>query len=95
MKRSAQPLPSGSRTTLAGYGYTGVIVAILGGLRPWGVVVAAILFGALVNGSTLMQIETGVPSALVYAVEAIALLSFLAGRAAGSFRLRRTGGHAG
>ena len=80
---------------VAGYGYTGVIVAILGGLRPWGVVAAAILFGALVNGSTLMQIETGVPSALVYAVEAIALLSFLAGRAAGSFRLRRTGGHAG
>ena len=32
-----------------GFGYTGIIVAILGGLHPLGVVVAAILFGGLVN----------------------------------------------
>jgi ABC-type uncharacterized transport system permease subunit len=74
---------------LASYGYTGIIVAILGQLNPWGVVIAAILFGALVNGATFMQIKTGVPSALIYAIEAIVLLFYLAGGAASSFRLRR------
>lgn len=72
-----------------GYGYAGIVVAILGGLRPWGVVAAAILFGALVNGATFMQIATGVPSALIYAIEAIILLFYLAGWAASGFRLRR------
>jgi simple sugar transport system permease protein len=75
---------------LATYGYTGIIVAILGQLNPLGVVIAAILFGALVNGATFMQIKTGVPSALIYAIEAIILLFYLAGWAAASFRLRRT-----
>jgi len=37
---------------LTGYGYTGIIVAILGQLRPWGVVAAALVFGALVTGAT-------------------------------------------
>lgn len=74
---------------LATYGYTGIIVAILGQLNPWGVVIAAILFGALVNGATFMQIKTGVPSALIYAIEAIILLFYLAGWAASSFKLKR------
>ena len=74
---------------IAGYGYTGIVIAILGQLRPWGVVAAALLFGALVNGATLMQIRTGVPSALIYAIEAIILLFFLVGWAACSFRVRR------
>jgi ABC-type uncharacterized transport system permease subunit len=75
---------------LLGYGYSGIIVAILGQLHPAGIVVAAILFGALLNGATLMQIETGVPSAMIYAVQAILLLFFLAGWALCGFRLRRT-----
>jgi ABC-type uncharacterized transport system permease subunit len=77
---------------LVGYGYSGMIVAILGQLHPAGIVAAAILFGALLNGATLMQIETGVPSALIYAVQAILLLFFLAGWAICFYRLRRTGG---
>lgn len=74
---------------LTSYGYTGIIVAILGLLNPWGVVIAALLFGALVNGATFMQIKTGVPSALIYAIEAILLLFYLAGWAASSFKLKR------
>ena len=74
---------------ITSYGYTGIIVAILGLLNPWGVVIAAILFGALVNGATFMQIKTGVPSALIYAIEAILLLFYLAGWAASSFKLKR------
>ncbi|TPK60085.1 ABC transporter permease [Mesorhizobium sp. B2-4-19] len=74
---------------IAGYGYSGIIVAILGQLHPLGVVVASVLFGALLNGATLMQIKTGVPSALIYAIQAILLLFFLAGWATCNFRLRR------
>jgi simple sugar transport system permease protein len=75
--------------TLGGLGYTGIIIAILGQLSPRGVVIAALLFGALLNGSTLMQIKTGVPSALIYAIEAIILMFFLIAWAASRFRLRR------
>ncbi len=74
---------------VAGYGYSGIVVAILGQFRPWRVVAAAILFGALVNGATFMQIKTGVPSALIYAIEAIILLFYLGGWAASGLRLRR------
>ncbi|HEX9448598.1 MAG TPA: ABC transporter permease, partial [Dongiaceae bacterium] len=38
--------------TLNGLGYVGIIIAILGQLSPRGVVVAALLFGVLLNGST-------------------------------------------
>ena len=75
--------------TLGGLGYTGIIIAILGQLSPRGVVVAAVLFGALLNGATLMQIKTGVPSALIYAIEAIILMFFLTAWAFSQFRLRR------
>jgi simple sugar transport system permease protein len=75
--------------TLGGIGYAGIIIAILGQLSPRGVVVAALLFGALLSGSTLMQIKTGVPSALIYAIEAIILMFFLVAWAVSRFRLRR------
>ena len=77
--------------TLGGLGYTGIIIAILGQLSPRGVVAAALLFGALLNGATLMQIKTGVPSALIYAIEAIILMFFLIAWALSQFRLRRLG----
>jgi simple sugar transport system permease protein len=75
--------------TLGGLGYTGIIVAILGQLRPLGVVAAALIFGVLLNGATLMQIKSGVPSALIYAIEAIILMFFLVAWAASEFRLRK------
>jgi len=72
-----------------GYGYTGIIIALLGRLNPIGVVIAAIFFGALVNGSTSMQIITGVPVALVYCVEAIVLIFVLSADIISRYRIRR------
>jgi general nucleoside transport system permease protein len=43
------------------YGITGITVALLGRARPLGVVLSAILFGALDAGSTVMQAATSVP----------------------------------
>lgn len=75
---------------LANLGYTGIIIAILGQLDPRGIVIAAILFGALENGATFMQVMTNVPSALIYAIEAIVLMLFLIARAASEIRIRRS-----
>src|ERR1041385_7200263 len=43
-----------------GYGFTAIAVALLGQLRPEGVVAAALLFGALEAGSNSMQRAAGV-----------------------------------
>jgi ABC-type uncharacterized transport system permease subunit len=74
-----------------GYGYTGIIVAMLAGLNPIGVIPAAILFGALINGSAQMRIATGVPTALTSAIQAIVLLSLLSAQVLTRFRVRRSG----
>jgi ABC-type uncharacterized transport system permease subunit len=72
-----------------GYGYTGIIVAMLAGLDPVGVLPAAILFGALINGSAQMRIATGVPTALTYAIQAIVLLFLLSAQVISRYRIRR------
>jgi simple sugar transport system permease protein len=71
-----------------GFGYTGIIIAMLGGLHPLGVILAAIFFGGLINGSFMLQIVTGVPSALVSAIQAVVLLFLLGARAAVAYRVR-------
>ncbi len=60
-----------------GYGYSAIAVALLGGLRPSGVLVAAFLFGALEAGAGRMQRFAGVPAAMTYLAEAMILLSVL------------------
>ena len=77
-----------------GYGYTGIIVAMLAGLNPIGVIPSAILFGALINGSAQMRIATGVPTALTYAIQAIVLLFLLSAQVIARYRIRRVE-HAG
>jgi general nucleoside transport system permease protein len=57
-----------------GYGFTGIAVALLGGLHPIGVVVAGILFGALQAGAGAMQREAGVPAVAVSVVEAVIII---------------------
>lgn len=71
----------------AGYGFMGIVVAMLGGLRPFPVVIAGLLFGGLINGSFLMQVMTGVPTAIVYVVQAIVLIVVVSTRAAAGHSL--------
>jgi simple sugar transport system permease protein len=61
----------------SGYGYTGILIALLGRLNPLGVVPASIFFGALVNGSTSMQIKYSVPVPLVYTLQGVMLIFLL------------------
>lgn len=57
-----------------GYGFTGIAVALLGGLHPAGVFVAGILIAGLEAGAGAMQREAGVPAVAVYVVEAVIIV---------------------
>jgi general nucleoside transport system permease protein len=57
-----------------GYGFTGIAVALLGGLNPPGVLLSGIFMGALEAGAGAMQREAGVPSVAVYVVEAVIII---------------------
>ncbi|RPI27948.1 MAG: ABC transporter permease [Chloroflexota bacterium] len=48
-----------------GYGFTGIVVALFGGLHPLGAIPASVLFGGLVVGADQMQRSVQVPSALI------------------------------
>jgi general nucleoside transport system permease protein len=49
----------------SGYGFTGIVAALLGKLHPLGTIPAAYLFGSLLVGADKMQRAVQVPSALV------------------------------
>jgi len=52
-----------------GYGFDGIAVALVGRNHPLGVVLAAVLFGALERGGPMMQAAAGVPKAVVWIVQ--------------------------
>ena len=85
-----QPLTFNSYGT---YGFDGITVALLGRARPFGVVLAGLLFGALNGGGTLMEAATGVPSDVVDVIKGLIVLLVAAPPLIRLlFRLRRTGG---
>jgi simple sugar transport system permease protein len=60
-----------------GYGFTAIAVALLARLSPAGILVSAVLFGALEAGAAAMQRDAGVPAVAVYVAEAVTILSVL------------------
>ena len=46
-------------------GYTAVLIALIAGNRPWGVLVASVAFAAMQVGANSMQRQLGIPSAIV------------------------------
>jgi simple sugar transport system permease protein len=56
------------------YGFTGITVALLGRAKPFGVVLAALLFGALDAGSTVMQAATSVPVDITEVIQGLIVL---------------------
>lgn len=61
------------------YGATGIVVALLGGLHPLGVVIASILFGGLIIGFDAMTRAVRVPGSIVFVMQAVIVLFVLAG----------------
>ena len=57
-----------------GYGFDAIAIALLGKSNPAGVVLAAILFGAMRNGATRMQFLTQIPVDIISVIQALILL---------------------
>ena len=64
----------------SGYGFTGIVAALFGGLHPIGLIPASILFGGLLVGADKMQRAVQVPSALIDAILGLIVL-FVVGSA--------------
>lgn len=60
------------------WGFLGIPVALLGGLHPLGVIPAAVYFGALFAGSDQLSRFTPAGTSLVYVIQAVAVLGFVA-----------------
>jgi ABC-type uncharacterized transport system permease subunit len=69
-----------------GYGFSAILVALLGRLNPLGIVLAAFFFAALTIGAEAMHAVYGLPAALALALQAIIVLFVLAADA--YFRVR-------
>ena len=61
-----------------GYGYQGIAVAALGSFHPLGIVIASVLYAALsIGGESLQRSAAALPIQLIYALQAIIVLSVL------------------
>ncbi len=66
------------RTSLSpGYGYTGIVVALLGANNPIGVALSSIFMAAIYNGSTTMSRALGQPQGIVDFIQGILVIFVL------------------
>jgi simple sugar transport system permease protein len=66
--------PVGRLSPSFGIGFVALALALIGGLRPSGVVLVALLFGALNTGAKSMVIESGIPLQLLVIISALAMM---------------------
>ena len=71
-----------------GYGYSGIVIAMLAGLNPLGVVLAAIFVAGVLVGADSMSRAVAVPTYIADVIVAIALISMLVATAFARYRLR-------
>jgi len=71
-----------------GYGYSGIVIAMLAGLNPLGVVAAAIFVAGVLVGADSMSRGAAVPTYIADVIVAVSLLSMLVATAFARYRLR-------
>ncbi len=77
-------------TTMSpGFGYAGIVVAMLAALHPAGVVAAAVFVATVFVGADAMSRATGVPSFIADVIVALALLTMLVALLFTTYRIRR------
>ena len=73
-----------------GYGFEAIAIALLGRLRPGGIVLASLLFGALAAGGAGLQTSgEGISASIVQFTGALAVVYLLVGLGLASWRSRR------
>ena len=58
----------------AGYGFDSIAIALLGKSHPFGVVLAALLFGTLRSGATRMQSMAGIPIDIISIIQGLVII---------------------
>lgn len=77
-------------TTMSpGFGYAGIVVAMLAALHPAGVVAAAIFVATVFVGADAMSRATGVPSFIADVIVSVSLLTMLVALLFTTYRVRR------
>jgi ABC-type uncharacterized transport system permease subunit len=72
-----------------GYGYTAIVVALLGRLNPLGIIVSSILFAGLIVGADTMQQQAGVPISIIRIIQALVIIFVLASEGVMRWRKKR------
>jgi simple sugar transport system permease protein len=68
-----------------GYGFTGIVVALLGGLHPLWIILSSLFFSALFVGAESMQRVVGIPVSLVWVLQGLIVIFILASRLLGKY----------
>lgn len=75
-------------TLSPGYGYTGIVIAMLARLSPLGVVPASLFFAAVITGAEAMSRQTGVPVFFADVFQGAALICMIVALLFVTYRLR-------
>ncbi|MBC8443590.1 MAG: ABC transporter permease, partial [Deltaproteobacteria bacterium] len=60
-----------------GYGYSGIVIAMLGNLHPIGVLLSSLFFSVIIVGAQTMSRMTGVPTYIAEVIQGMALMVML------------------
>ena len=71
-----------------GYGYTGIVIAMLAGLHPLGVVAAGVFVAGVLVGADTMSRAVGVPTYIADVIVAASLIAVLVATLLTQFRVR-------
>ncbi len=74
-----------------GYGYSGIVIAMLAGLNPLGVVAASVFVAGILVGADSMSRAVGVPTYIADVIVAVSLIAMLVTTMLTQYRLRRQG----
>jgi ABC-type uncharacterized transport system permease subunit len=72
-----------------GYGYSGIVIAMLAGLRPLGVLAAAVFVAGVLVGADSMSRAVGVPTYIADVIVATALIAVLVATLLTQYRVKK------
>ena len=64
----------------SGYGFAAIVVALFGGLHPFGILPAAVFFGLLLVGADMTQRSAGVPANMVLVIQGAIILAIVSAK---------------